>query len=389
MKKLLWVIVSLAVLATLAIAATPLAIGPLSSKFNPVVTTGPYEPVAADIAQLHQSLSIVDLHADPLLWGRDLLKRSNYGQVDLPRLKAGNMALQVFGVVTQSPKGQNFDNNSADTDRLKPLVIAQRWPVAAWNSYFERAIFQAKRLDGLVADSGGQLQWVRNQQELSALLAKRQAGDKVVGGLLGLEGTHALEGDSANVQKLFDAGFRMMGMAHFIDNKMAGSAHGVERGGLSEEGRAAIEKAQSLGMVIDLAHSAPPVVVEVLKSSRKPVVFSHTGVQATCAGPRNLSDEMLLLLKANGGVAGIAQFKGAVCEPTFEATAKAIVHAVKVAGVDHVALGADMDGGVTVPMDISGAAYLTAELKKAGLSDADIRKVSGENALRVFREVLP
>ena len=68
-------------------------------------------------------------------------------------------------------------------------------------------------------------------------------------------------------------------------------------------------------------------------------MFSHIGVQGTCPGPRNLSDDMLRLLKANGGVAGIAQFEGAVCEPTFAATAKAILHAIKIAGIDHVALG--------------------------------------------------
>ena len=215
MKKILWIVVGLVVLVTLAYAAAPLTAGPISGKFNPVVQSGPYEPVAADVAKLHQSLTLVDLHADPLLWGRDLLKRSQYGQVDLPRMQDGNMALQVFGVVTQSPKGQNFDNNSGDTDRLTPLLIAQHWPRATLSSYLQRALYQARRLDGFVADSDGLLQWVRNQEELASLVAKRKEGDMVIGGLLGLEGAHGLEGDPANVQTLFDAGFRMLGHGAF------------------------------------------------------------------------------------------------------------------------------------------------------------------------------
>ena len=95
---------------------------------------------------LHQSLFIADLHADSLLWGRNLTHKSNYGHVDIPRLIEGNIAVQVFSVVTKSPRDLNLIKNSADSDNVTLLAIAQLWPLKTWFSLYERANYQVQKL---------------------------------------------------------------------------------------------------------------------------------------------------------------------------------------------------------------------------------------------------
>src|SRR5262245_32754329 len=96
--------------------------------------------------ELHKSLQIADLHADSLLWGRDLLERSSHGHVDVPRLISGNVALQVLSIVTKVPKNLNIDRNSAQTDRITQLAMAEAWPPNTWFSLKQRALYQAGRM---------------------------------------------------------------------------------------------------------------------------------------------------------------------------------------------------------------------------------------------------
>ena len=113
-------------------------------KMNRVLQKPPYT-VSKETADLHQNLFVVDLHADPLMWKRDLLKRNDYGQVDIPRMVEGNVAFQVFGIVTKSPRGQNFQKNTADApDNITTLVLLQAWPPRTWNSLFQRALTRPK-----------------------------------------------------------------------------------------------------------------------------------------------------------------------------------------------------------------------------------------------------
>ncbi len=102
--------------------------------------------VSEQTQELHDSLEIVDTHADTLMWNRDLLKRADRGHVDLPRLEDGNVALQVFSSVSKSPKGQNYDSNSADSDNITLLTIAQLQPPRTWFSLLERSLYHAERL---------------------------------------------------------------------------------------------------------------------------------------------------------------------------------------------------------------------------------------------------
>ncbi len=95
---------------------------------------------------LHETLLVIDLHADPLIWRRDLLQRLDHGHTDLPRLEEGNVGIQVFGSATKSPWGQNYDSNPSDSDMLTMLVIANLQPIATWSSLYERSIYQAAEL---------------------------------------------------------------------------------------------------------------------------------------------------------------------------------------------------------------------------------------------------
>ncbi len=373
-------------LVVLAFACVPAL---LDRALNRVA--GPAPPPPSDrAAALFASLRVVDLHADSLLWPRDLAERLDHGQVDLPRLLEGNVALQVFGLVTQSPFGQNFEMNSADTaDTITLLAVLSRWPLATWRSRLARAEHQARRLDALAARSDGRLHVIRTSADLAAFLAAREREPARVAGLLGIEGAQALDGTLAGLDALHAAGVRMLGLAHFFDNPVAGSSAGEAQHGLTPLGRAVVARMQELGVAVDLAHVAPASVADALALATKPVVVSHTGVQATCPGPRNLSDAQLRAIAANGGVIGIAYFEGAVCGTSLDHVVRALRHVKGVAGPAHVALGSDFDGAVTTAFDTTRLAALVDGLLADGWSEAEIRGAMGENALRVLGETLP
>jgi microsomal dipeptidase-like Zn-dependent dipeptidase len=220
-------------------------------------------------------------------------------------------------------------------------------------------------------------------------LAARRANKTPVLGVLSLEGLQVLEGSLENVDRLYALGFRMAGLTHFFDNEVGGSAHGVARGGLTPLGHRVIERMESLGMLVDVAHASPQLIDDVLARATRPVVVSHTGVAATCPGPRNLTDDQLRRIAATGGVVGIGYWDGAVCEISPASIARAIVHAVNVAGADHVALGSDWDGAVTTGFDAADLALVTAALLEAGLTEDVIAKVMGENVLALLARTLP
>lgn len=360
-----------------------------ADKMNAVYPRkAPYK-APAEVRALHDRLLIADLHADSLLWSRDLLDRATSGHVDVPRLIEANVALQIFGVVTKTPKNMNADRNGSDTDQIRLLAIAQRWPPGTWTSLRERALYQAAQLHQTAERSGGKLRVIRTRADLRSFLDARAKQSKLIAGLLALEGMHALEGDAKNVDALYDAGFRMLGFAHFFDNEASGSAHGVDKHGLTKVGRAVLARMEERGMVVDLAHASAKTFDEVLRAAKKPVVVSHTGVKGTCKNNRNLTDLQLRAVAKNGGVVGIGYWKTATCGTDAKAIAKAIRHAVDVAGVDHVALGSDFDGAVVTPFDVAGLPELTAELVARGFGEPELRKIYGDNVIRVLSAALP
>jgi membrane dipeptidase len=346
-------------------------------------------PVPLDITlaaqQLHATLDVADMHADSLLWKRDLLERSDRGHIDVPRLIEGHYALQVFSSVTKSPKGQNYDSNGADTDTIGSLVFTDLQPPRTWNSLIERSLWHAEKLQGYAERSGGRLRVIRTPSDIDRLLADRKAGAAVVGGMLSIEGLHDLEGKIANLDVLYAAGFRMAGLTHFFDNDVAGSMHGAGKGGLTTFGRQVVQRMETLGMIIDVAHSSHATVADVLAMATRPVVFSHGGVQAICNVNRNLTDDEIRGIADTGGLIGIGYWKGAICSTSPRDVARSISHVRDLVGIDHVGLGSDFDGSTTTGFDASQVIAVTQALLTIGFSDVDIRKVMGGNVLRLLR----
>ena len=387
MKKGITVVVG--ILLGFALLFFLLAPGVLERGMNRVQPAD--EPEVTDAARaFHQTLLVGDLHTDSALWNRDLTRRSDQGHVDVPRLIEGNVALQVFTSVTKSPAGQNYEENDADArDNITMLALVQLWPMRTWQSLAERAIYQAERIDRIAEAQPDQLQMVRNQAELARVLERRAQGEPVVGAILGTEGSHALDGDLANVDRLYDAGLRIMGLQHFFDNALGGSLHGLSGAGLSDFGREAVTAMLERNMIIDVAHSSEAVVDDVLAMTDKPLIVSHTGFSGQCDTPRNISDDTMKAIAAEGGLIGVGYWDAAVCDVSVGGIVDAIRYGIDLVGEDHVALGSDYDGSTTTPMDTSGLELLTAEMLARDFSETEIRKVMGENLARFLASELP
>jgi len=349
----------------------------------------PSSVVSEAARRLHTRLLVADLHADTLLWGRDLLERSRRGHVDVPRLREGNVALQAFTVVTKTPRHLNIESNDERSDNITLLAMAEWWPVRTWFSLKERALYQARKLDHSAARSEGRLTVVRSRSDLAGYLRRRRAEKEITAGLLGLEGAHALEGDLANLDLLFQAGFRMVGLVHFFDNDLGGSAHGRAKGGLTDKGRDLVRRMEERKVLLDLAHASERTIRDALAVATRPVVVSHTGVKGTCDNVRNLDDDALRGIARTGGLVGIGYWQTAVCGTDGRAVARAIRYAAAVAGIDHVALGSDFDGAVAEPFDTTGLVEITDALLGEGFSEGDVQKVMGGNVLRLLSETLP
>lgn len=382
MRKRFWI--PLTALAVAAIGFFGIAPGYLEQGMNKI-DGQPLIAVSPQAQALHQTLQIVDLHSDTLMWQRNLLQRAKRGHEDLPRLQDGNVTLQVFSSVTKTPRGMNYDHNTGATDNITALAIAQLQPVRTWTSLTERSLFHAQKLDRAVAASGGALAKVTDDASLAALLQARAGPKRPVGALLSIEGLHDLEGKLGNLDRLYAAGFRMAGLTHFFDNELAGSLHGVSKAGLTPFGRQVVRRMEDIGMIVDVAHCSHACIGEVLASARRPVVFSHGGVQATCKVNRNLSDDEIRALARTGGVIGIGYWDAAVCDTSPRAIAKAMRHVRDVGGINTVALGSDYDGSTTVRFDTGKLVQVTQALLDEGFTPDEVRKAMGGNALRVIR----
>ncbi len=388
MRKFFWGIVALILIGAAGLFG--IAPGYVEASMNKV-DGKPLPKVSAEAIALHKTLTIVDLHSDTLMWKRDVLERAERGHMDLPRLVEGNVALQVFSSVSKTPKGQNYDANGADSDNITLLAVAQMQPVRTWNSLLERSLWHSKKLHlaEAASDSDGGLRLVDTSSKIDSLLATRKGVRSVpVGGLLSIEGLQNLEGKAANLDKLYKAGFRMAGITHFFDNELAGSMHGIKKGGLTPLGREVIRRMEDKGMIVDIAHCSRQCVTEILAMARRPVVSSHGGVQATCKVNRNLSDEHIKGVAKTGGIIGIGYWDGAICDTSPKSVAKAMKHVRDLVGIQHVALGSDYDGATTVRFDTSKLVQVTQALLDEGFTADEIRAVMGGNAIRVLREGL-
>lgn len=382
MKKILFLLIILFVIYLIGINTVPQYV---ESQRNPVKLASPYS-VSTEAQALYDRLDfIADLHCDALLWGRNLNKRENRGHVDFPRMREANVALEMFTIVSKSPAGQNMQRNSKDAfDNITPLTIAKGESPWNWFSLINRTLSQSEALADFVENEGEKAIFIQSKADLEKLILARKSDQQVIGAMLGIEGGHALEASLENLDKVYAAGVRMIGPTHFFDNEFGGSAHGENGAGLSEFGRSAVRKMNELGIFIDLAHSSPAIVDDVLNLSSKPVIVSHTGIRAVLDSQRNLSDAQIQKIAANGGIIGIAFFDMAVGEPELPNIIASIKHVRDLVGIQYVALGSDYDGSVAVPFDITGLPLIVEGLMKAGFSEEEIKAVMGENVKNFF-----
>jgi microsomal dipeptidase-like Zn-dependent dipeptidase len=386
LRLVLWMVLGLAALVALALVLLP---SQLDARLNRVIRHERATPSARARA-LHESLVVMDWHADSLLWNRDLRVRNSVGHVDLPRLVEGGVAIQMFTAVTRSPARVDYEASPGRGPDLNTAqALLQLWPPATWWSLEARALFQARKLRRWAGAAPETLTLLRSAADLEDFLRERGADPGRVAALLGTEGAHCLEGDLSAVDRLFEAGYRMIGLTHFFDNELGGSLHGVSRAGLTDFGRQVVDRAEALEMIIDLAHASPRMVEEVLARTTRPPVVSHTGVKGNCDHVRNLSDAQAKAIAAKGGLIGIGFWDAAVCDPSPRGIARAIRYTADLAGVEHLALGSDYDGTIEAPFDVSELAVLTEALLAEGFSEREIAAIMGGNSVALLRANLP
>jgi membrane dipeptidase len=366
---------------------------------------------------LHESLIVLDTHFDtPANLSRDgwnIMDRHDVlvdgSQVDYPRMVAGGVDGGFFAIFTpQGARTPEGDVKSRDAALVRGLEIHEM--VAAHPKQFEIALTPDQALD----------------------IAKR--GKRFV--FISMENGSPFGHDLSLMKTFYAYGVRLMGPVHFLNNDLGDSATDKrEWGGLSPLGKQFVAEANRMGVVLDASHASDGVLDDMLALSKAPILLSHSGVKAIYSHPRNIDDAHLKALAAHGGVIQINAFsnymidqphiperdaamgglmkqmmgpgkrteaqtvaliaakaeidrKWPVKRATFDDYMKHMLHAIQVAGIDHVGVSGDFDGGGGLEGldDVTAYPKITAALLKAGYSKDDIAKVWGGNALRVMRE---
>jgi len=366
--------------------------------------------VEKDVEELHKETIVWDCHNDlayrVLYEGLDIGKRLPGGHVDIMRLKEGGVDVQVVAL---------FIQNYLYPDK------------SAWQAFkLLRAMKEAieKNSDSVeLARSGSDVERIVSEGKIAMPLA--------------IEGGHAIEDSLELLRKYHSLGISSMTLTHNVSHGWADSSKGPPKwNGLNELGRRVIKEMNKIGMVIDVSHVSDETFYDVIEISEDPIIFSHSGCRAINPHRRNVSDDMLKNLAQNGGVIGIvfeltflsreydeaAQRLRSISRPFFEKIPKIkdlelritiehlsqgrdwplenkptiedlldqIDHAVKIAGVDHVGLGADMYPRTPSPVGIRGVQdypYITSGLRKRGYSDEEIKKIMGGNFLSIWKQV--
>lgn len=356
----------------------------------------------------HENALVFDAHLDTPYWltrhYADISQRQSRGHFDFVRAREGGLDAFVFVVYVAS----RYNANGA-------FAEAQR-------------IF--KMVENILAKSGGVAELARSPEEVRRIV---QSGKHAM--LLGLENGSAIENDLANVRKLAERGICYVTLTHAKDNHLSDSSSDRARThkGLSAFGKQVVREMNRRGVMVDVSHISDEAFWQVLTITQAPVIASHSSVRALRRVSRNLSDAMLVALQKNGGVVfinfgsfflsqsyqnsvsvqerKIAEVRQAFAHdaprlereiakirdtyPVVNATLidaiKHIDYAVKLIGINHVGFGSDYDGIDVVPLgleDVSSYPKITRELLWLGYSEDDIRKLAGENFLRVWGENL-
>src|SRR5262245_16549133 len=339
--------------------------------------------------KLHRDAIVVDTHNDITSAitdeGFDLGARDTSGknQTDIPRMKEGGLDAEFFAIYVAA----KYAKEGGSARRAMEMIDGVYEQVRRHPESMEMAF--------TVAD-------IRRIHQSGKIAA-----------LMGIEGGHAIEDSLAALRLFYRLGVRYMTLTHTNSNNWADSSGGVgnpatkQHGGLSEFGRAVVREMNRLGMMVDISHVADETFWDCIEVSQAPLIASHSSARALTNVPRNLNDEMLRALAKKGGVVMINFFNGFIntdyAKPGQPAPSKAaetatlevliqhFEHCIKIAGIDHVGIGSDFDGvdGKLPPgmEDVSKLPTITYELLKRGHSENDVRKVLGENLLRVMSEV--
>ena len=367
---------------------------------------------------VHNSALIIDTHADTP--GRfvdenfDLTQDAGTGYLDFNRIRTGNLGAEFFSIWVE-PK----TNKGREIQRALDMI----------DSVYEQARRHPDKM--LMAFSTQDILMAHRQHKLAALL--------------GVEGGHAIQGDIRVLRDYYRLGVRYMTLTWSNTNELGDSSGDMQdkamqhHDGLTDFGRQVVREMNRLGMMVDISHVADRTFYQALAASRAPVIASHSSSRALTSVPRNMTDDMLIALARNGGVAQVNFYCGFISQkyvdrakelkeqhdPDYERvqslflqaqtpevkkqldTAKAalalklprpplsdlidhIDHMVKVAGADHVGLGSDFDGIDCSPQGLDSAADLpkiTQALYERGYTPADLNKILGGNLMRVFVEV--
>ncbi len=362
-------------------------------------------PVSDRAANVHATGLLIDGHND-LPWrlreigdsgleNFDLRVRHAEGHTDLPRLREGGVDAQFWSVYIPSEHPDPAETVFQQIDLVHRMI--EKYPDA-----FELA---------LTADD-----------------VERIAGEGKIASLIGIEGGVAIQNDLALLRSFARLGVRYMTLTHNSTLDWADAATGEARhDGLTVFGEDVVREMNRLGVLVDISHVSPATMKDVLAVTQAPLIASHSSARAICDHPRNVPDDVLELIKANGGVVMVNFYSGFIVpgaaakaraareglrakfadDVEYEAAYKAwgeehsrelrgnislvadhVDHIVKVAGIDHVGLGGDYDGIDRTPVgleDVSTYPRLTDELLRRGYSESDIHKLLGGNVLRAMR----
>ncbi len=326
------------------------------------------------------------------------------GHIDIPRMQAGGLSAAFFSIWVSDSYGPG--------------------------TAFQRALALIAAVKQL-ADTNPAVELATTAEEVRAAVARGH-----VAALMGVEGGHAIENSLANLDSLYHLGVRYMMLTWNNGNDWAGASMDPRRrGGLTAFGRQVVQRMNELGMLVDISHVSDSTFWDVIAATTKPVIASHSSCRALAHHPRNLTDDQLRAVARTGGVVGINffpaflddgfraryaaqgrrlrpqldsirahwkdqpglaefevdKFRAAHLDglevPGIERLVDHIDHAVRVMGVDHVALGSDFDGIAVLPApmnDVTSLPLLTRALEARGYGDSDVRKILGENFLRVL-----
>lgn len=385
---------------------------------NPVRNTQrDADRLPADTVALHRTLLVADLHADTLMLDRGgptgIQKRHNYGHVDAPRLREGQVALQVLTVATKTPVpySETLNGSLILPNAQVPLTILQGWPPRTWFDNREKALYQAWKWRINSDDPDDAFVGIRSQRDLRAFLRAHclesggqyrpiRPGETPIATVLGLEGCHALglrpsdsqETVDARVGEFWDAGYRQLALTHRFNNELAGASEGNRCQGLTDLGRRVLRAMEARGLICDLSHASDATTGQILTEfPGLPVMVSHGGVSvAGFETSRTTRVDLVRRIVARGGVFGIGLWAEAVGKPELERAAEMIRACVAdpAIGPGGIALGSDMDGSVKTAFAANHYALLTDELKKR-LSPGELRQVMGGNAIRFYLRHLP